>query len=256
MAEYQAVTINEPSEEENITLEQENAMQEEAKAQKEGDPQPVVDDRPEWLDDKFNSPEDLANAYEELQKKQSQSSDQEKDTTEEELSEDSQSALGQTIEQASEEFAETGELSDKMFKALEKAGIPSDFVNAYLEGQESISVSQGNEVQQTIGGSDNYDAMVNWAKESLTEGEIEAYDDVVTNGTLDQAKMAVQGMYSRFLGGNGKAPSLAQGSTSGDAVKPFSSAAQVTEAMSDKRYTSDPAYRAEVAKRLQVSNVI
>ena len=83
MAEYQSVTINEPSEEENISLEQENAMQEEAKAQKGGDPQPVVDDQPEWLDDKFNSPEDLAKAYDELQKKQSKSSDEKEDTTEE-----------------------------------------------------------------------------------------------------------------------------------------------------------------------------
>lgn len=256
MAEYQSVTINEPSEEENISLEQENAMQEEAKAQKGGDPQPVVDDRPEWLDDKFNSPEDLAKAYDELQKKQSKSSDEKEDTTEEKVSESSPTLLGETINQAQEEFAETGELSSKMFKALEKAGIPSDFVNAYLEGQESISVSQSMEVQDTIGGSNNYDAMVNWARETLTEGEIDAYDDVVTNGTLDQAKMAVQGMYSRFLGGGNVAPNLTQGSTSGDSVKPFNSAAQVTEAMSDRRYAIDPAYRAEVEKRLQVSNVI
>jgi hypothetical protein len=117
-------------------------------------------------------------------------------------------------------------------------------------------VSEALEVQDTIGGRGNYEAMTEWAKENLTDTDIDAYDDVVTNGSLEQAKMAVQGMYARFVGGGGQAPNLTQGSTSGDSVKPFNSAAQVTEAMSDKRYSTDPAYRATVEKRLQVSNVI
>ena len=241
MAEYQSVTINETSEEENITLEHEYAMQEEANAQKksQGGVEEPVGDRPEWLDEKFKSPEDLAKAYEELQKKQSTAS--EDGEMEEEETEDVPSTpLGDAIQKAQEEYAETGELSDKMFKELEKSGIPTDFVNAYLEGQESISVSQAVEIQETIGGRDQYDAMTEWAKESLSDSEIDAYDDIVSNGSVDQAKMAVQGMYSRFLNGGGKAPSLSQGSTSGDSVKPFGSAAQVTQAMADPRYSDAP----------------
>lgn len=256
MAELHQVSINEKSEEEKITLEQEHAMQEEAMAQKEAQQEPLQydPDRPEWLDDKFKSPEDLAKAYAELERKQGGSDNESQET--EEVSEEPSSPVNSAIAKAQEQYAETGELTDNMFKELEQAGIPSEFVQAYIAGQESISVSEATEVQDTIGGRDNYEAMTEWAQGNLTEADIDAYDDVVTNGTIEQAKMAVQGMYARFLSGGGQAPNLTQGSTSGDSVKPFNSAAQVTEAMSDARYAKDPAYRATVEKRLQVSNVI
>lgn len=256
MAELHQVSINEKSEEEQITLEQEHAMQEEAMAQKEAQQEPLQydPDRPEWLDDKFKTPEDLAKAYAELEKKQGSSNNEYEET--EEVSEEPSSPVNSTIAKAQEQYAEQGELTDNMFKELEQAGIPSEFVQAYIAGQEAISVSEATEVQDTIGGSVNYEAMTEWAQQNLTESDIDAYDDVVTNGTIEQAKMAVQGMYARFLSGGGQAPNLTQGSTSGDSVKPFNSAAQVTEAMSDPRYAKDPAYRATVEKRLQVSNVI
>jgi hypothetical protein len=259
MAELHQVSINEQSEEEQITLEQENAMQEEAEAQKKEQQEPLQNDpdRPEWLDDKFKSPEDLAKAYAELEKKQGSPNNKSEETEEtEEVSEEPSSPVNSVISKAQEQYAEKGELTDKMFKELEQAGIPSEFVQAYIAGQESISVSEATDVQDTIGGRQNYEAMTEWAQENLTETDIDAYDDVVTNGTIEQAKMAVQGMYARFLSGGGQAPNLTQGSTSGDSVKPFNSAAQVTEAMSDARYAKDPAYRATVEKRLQVSNVI
>ncbi len=257
MAELHQVSINEPSEDEQISLEQENQMQEEAKAQKAEQQEPLEHngDRPEWLDEKFKSPEDLAKAYSELQKKQSKAGGEAEEDIQE-VSETDTSPVNSTISKAQEQYAEKGELTDKMFKELEQAGIPSEFVQAYIAGQESISVSEALEVQDTIGGRGNYEAMTEWAKENLTDTDIDAYDDVVTNGSVEQAKMAVQGMYARFVGGGGQAPNLTQGSTSGDSVKPFNSAAQVTEAMSDKRYSTDPAYRANVEKRLQVSNVI
>ena len=70
MAEANRVVINEPTENEEITLEQQAEMQEEAVATSEE--QTPTEERPEWLDEKFNSPEDLAKAYTELQKKLSE----------------------------------------------------------------------------------------------------------------------------------------------------------------------------------------
>ena len=37
-------------------------------------------------------------------------------------------------------------------------------------------------------------------------------------------------------------------------IQPFRSQAQVVAAMSDPRYDNDPAYRAEIAQRLEISN--
>ena len=258
------VVINEPTEQENISLEQQDAMQEEAKAAKqaqtqEQQPEPVEEEakeeeRPEWLDEKFKSPEDLAKAYEELQKKQSTDKPSKEDKKAE--AEAETLPINDAISKAQEQFAESGELTDKMFVELEKAGIPSDFVKAYIAGQEAISTGQALEVQETVGGRATYEAMTEWATENLNESDINAYDDIVTSGTIEQAKMAVQGMYARFISGGGKAPNLTQGSTSGDSVKPFGSAAQVTEAMRDPRYKNDPAYRDSIEKRIAVSNVL
>ena len=252
------VVINEPTEQENITLEQQAAMQEEAKQATETQAQEVEtvqeelqqEERPEWLDPKFNSPEDLAKAYKELQQKQSANQTESKETS----SEDNPS-VNTVIQEATANYAETGEVSSEMYQALEKAGIPSEFVSAYVAGQEAIATSQTMEVHEAIGGEQNYDAMTEWASENLSESDIEAYDDVVTNGTLEQAKMAAQGMYARFTANGGKAPTLAQGTTSGDSSQPFTSAYQVTQAMSDPRYKNDPAYRQSVERRIQVSNV-
>lgn len=245
MAELSKVQINDQTESEKITLEQQAEAQDNAK-------KAVESERPEWLDEKFTSPEELAKAYSELQQKQGSSTDEPQE--EEEVQEETPSGESEgVISEAQEMYAEKGELTDKMYKQLEKSGLSKDMVNAYIAGQEAISDAETNAVKDAIGGAQNYEAMVEWAQENLNDADISAYDAVVSNGSLEEAQMAVQGMYARFLGNGGKAPNLVQGHTSGEAIKPFSSSAQVTEAMRDKRYTTDPAFRASVEKRLSVT---
>lgn len=251
MAEYQSVSINEPTESENITLEEQAKMQEEQASSESTD-------RPEWLDEKFESPEELAKAYNELQKKQGSGNgeDTEEEVVEEEEEEENTSYTSQTIQSATEEFAESGTLSDKTFNALEDAGIPRDFVQAYIEGQKAVSEAQAQDVKNVIGGSANYEALAEWAGENLSESDLDAYNSIVEGGSLEQAKVAVKGLYSQFISAGGKPPVLSQGSTSGSSVKPFGSTAQITQAMSDPRYATDPAYRKTIEERIAVSNVI
>ena len=153
------------------------------------------------------------------------------------------------------EFAENGKLSDKAFVELDKAGIPREFVEAYIQGQEAISTASALEIQESIGGNANYAAMSEWAGENLADGDLQAYNAIVEKGTVEQARVAVKGMYAQFLAAGGKAPNLAQGATSGAAgAKAFGSAASMVEAMQDPRYKNDPAYREQIEKRIAVSN--
>lgn len=262
MANYQSVTVTENTEEENISLEKQAAMQEEAAEQRgqtldtpEETQEETTPERPEWLDEKFESPEDLAKAYAELQKKQSSKTEEKVEETNEET-ETTNKSTNTTVSKATEEFAEKGELSDKTFVELEKAGLPREFVEAYIRGQEALSTSQALDIQNEVGGNANYNAMADWAAENLSDNDVDAFNDIVESGTIEQAKMAVKGMYAQFLSGGGQAPELSQGGTSGSSVKPFNSAAQVTEAMRDPRYGTDPAYRETVEKRLAVSSVL
>lgn len=260
MANYQSVTVSENTNEENISLEDQAAMQEEAANQK-GQPDPSEDtqeveetsERPEWLDEKFESPEDLAKAYNELQQKQSTKKDSSEE--QEQNTEEDTPTNNNAVTEAKAEFTETGQLSDETFLSLEKAGIPREMVEAYIQGQEAVSVASAVEIQNSIGGVDNYNAMSEWAGENLADGDLQAYNDIVERGSVEQARVAVKGMYAQFLGAGGKAPTLSQGATSGVAgAKAFGSAASMVEAMQDPRYKSDPAYRQQIEKRLAVSN--
>ena len=271
MADLHQVQINEVNEEENISLEKQAAMQEEAANQrnqtleadpKEGketieeqlkvDEEPAEEERPEWLDEKFESPEEMAKAYKALQQKMSKPKAEKKASEEPAAPE----ATTGAIDAARNEFAEAGELSDKTFDALEAAGLPREFVEQYIAGQQAMSVQQAATIQESIGGAGNYEAMSEWAGENLADGDLDAFNDIVEGGSVEQARVAVKGLYAQFLAAGGKGPSLVQGSTSGDAgVKPFGSTAQVTEAMRDPRYASDPAYRENVEKRMAVSSI-
>ena len=267
MANYQSVTVQEHTEEENVSLEKQAAMQEEAAEQRnqsiesnteepqEETQEEASEERPEWLDEKFESPEDLAKAYNELQKKQSskQSKSKKDDAPAEE---DTGASINSSVQKATEEFAESGALTDKTFVELEKAGLPRSFVEAYIAGQESISTSQALDIQNEVGGNANYNAMSDWASENLSDGDLDGFNSIVESGSVEQAKMAVKGLYAQFISAGGQPPELSQGGTSGSSVKPFGSAAQVTEAMRDPRYSSDPAFRDNVEKRLAVSNVL
>ena len=213
-------------------------------------------ERPEWLDEKFETPEDMAKAYQELQKKLSQPKETSDETQPTEPETETTSDLNTSISQATEEFAESGELSDATFEALEKAGLPRSFVEQYINGQQAVSAQQASEIKNAIGGDDNYKAMSDWAVENLSEGELDAFNSIVEGQSVEQARIAVKGLYSQFLADGGKSPSLVQGTTSGASVQPFGSVAQLTEAMGDKRYANDPDFRAQVEKRLAVSNIL
>ena len=274
MADLHQVQINEVNEEENISLETQAAMQEEAANQrnqtleadpKEGketieeqlkvDEEPAEEERPEWLDEKFESPEEMAKAYKALQQKMSKPKAEKKESAKTDEASAPEATTG-AIEDARNEFAENGELSDKAFDALEKAGLPRSFVEQYIAGQQAMSVQQAATIQESIGGAGNYEAMAEWASENLADGDLDAFNDIVEGQSVEQARVAVKGLYAQFHAAGGKGPALVQGSTSGDAgVKPFGSTAQVTEAMRDPRYASDPAYRENVEKRMSVSSI-
>jgi len=268
MANYHSSQVNEETEEGNISLEEQAVQQDEAAKERNQtietnstEEQPTeeqpTEERPEWLDEKFKTPEDMAKAYNELQKKLSQDSTKEEESTDkEEETEAPEAVTDNAVSNASAEYAEKGELSDDTYGELEKAGITRDMVDSYIQGQQSLVSAQEEQIMSEVGGSDNYAAMTAWASENLSEGEQEAYDSLVVSGSPEQARMAVKGLYSQYASSGGQSPQLMQGGTSGSSTIPFRSAAQVTEAMRDPRYGTDPAFRADVEKRLAVSNVL
>ena len=218
-------------------------------------------DRPEWLPEKFNSPEDLANAYQNLEQRLSQGS-QEVDNVSsdenEEFMEEAEryvEAKGLDFGSLSAEYAREGELSSESYQALEEAGIPKSFVDDFIDGQEARSELIQQSVYNLVGGQDTYNKMTAWAKDNLSQDEINVFNANVDLNNVETAKFAVNSLYARYQMGTGSAPNLIQGQRT-NSSSAYTSMAQVTKDMKDPRYTDDPSFRKQVHDKLANSNVM
>lgn len=229
-------------------------------------------DRPQWLPEKFKSPEEMAKAYGELEKKLGAPREAQKTEAQPKANEEAKPQ--QTEEQAkateavqtawetkfsdfSKEYSEKGQLSDDSFNKLTEMGYPREVVEAYIEGQRAIAEKSTSGLLSEIGGQENFVAMRDWAAANVPENELNAYNSAL-EGSPEQAAFAVKGMYARYQsaqGGNFKQPRLLSGSQTNGSLAPYRSTAEVTRAMSDPKYKTDPAYRKEVEQRLAVSTV-
>ena len=226
--------------------------------------------KPEGLPEKFNSVDELVKSYSELEKKlgeQSQPTEQSVDPVSkaEEKQEQPKSDLdiatkavdsaGLNMETLSEEFAKDGKLADGSYQSLEKAGIPKEYVDRFIAGQQAIADQQSATVKNLVGGTESYDNMSEWASQNLTETEKQAYNTAVNSKDLEAVKLAVVGLKARYAQSTGSEPTLVEGKASPSAEQGFASWAQVTQAMSDPRYAKDPAYQAEVKNKLANSKI-
>ena len=144
--------------------------------------------RPEWLPGKFKSPEDMAKAYGELEGKLGQSENtKESEPTKEETKKDNADLsidkaekavenAGLNMSSLQEEYNEGGQLKESSYEALGKAGIPKDYVDAFIKGQEAIASQTSNTLKQEVGGTDAYNNMMNWASDNLNEAEINSFN--------------------------------------------------------------------------------
>jgi hypothetical protein len=261
------VEINEPVEGEQMSLEDQLAQQEAEKANQvsqetEAPPtpqEPSGQEEEQQIEEelilgKFKSQEDLVEAYENLEKKVGEKQPEEQQAEAKDKGDTSSPDISNAIEDASNAFSEKGELSEDHFKALEATGIPREFVEAYVKGQQATADAEASAITGAIGGEENYKAMIEWAGANLPAEEVSSYDNIVSTGNPDAARMAVKGLYARYMGeGGGSSVNIAKGGTSKAAIQPFNSNAQVVEAINDRRYQIDPAYRADVEKRISVS---
>ena len=225
--------------------------------------------KPEGLPEKFNSVDELVKSYSELEKKlgeQSQPTEKSVDPVSKvELKEQPKSDLdiatkavdsaGLNMDSLAEEYAKDGKLADGSYESLQKAGIPKDYVDRFIAGQQAIADQQSSTVKDLVGGTQAYDSMSEWAGQNLSETEKTAYNSAVNSKDLEAVKLAVVGLKARYAQSTGSEPKLVEGKASASGEQGFQSWAQVTQAMSDPRYAKDPAYQTEVKNKLANSNI-
>jgi hypothetical protein len=201
---------------------------------------PQAETRPEWLPEKFTSPEELAVAYASLETKLTSSG----------------KSLD-TLDAYSDEFAQTGTLSEDSVQEIIALGIPENTVRAYVAGQEALAEGNLRGIMDVAGGEEQYAALTAWAQNNIPEEHVDAYNSIMENGDTATIKLAIAGLKARYEQSNGsmgKPGRLLQGGTTTESGGTFRSVAEIVNAMSDPRYSKDPAYRADVERRISTSN--
>lgn len=209
---------------------------------------------------KYSSAEELERGYLELQKRLGDPNQEQRQEPieEEEQQEEEQPEEGNLYEQIMESFKK-GEWDQDLVQQVEGMN-PVDVVNLFLENQQQQQAPQATpqdieQIQNSIGGGEEYINMIQWAGENLTEQEISMYDAVMDRGDPLAMFFAVQALNSRYQEAVGYDGELLTGSAPRNQADVFRSQAELVAAMSDPRYDKDPAYRADIADKLERSNI-
>ena len=227
-------------------------------------PEEQVVSKPEGLPEKFNSVDDLAKSYAELEKKLGEPKADEtpepkqedvKQDTDLEIANKAAESAGLNVQNLQSEFDNSGELKPESYEALDKAGIPKEYVDQFIAGQLAMRDNLVSDVKGIAGGNDAYGNMMQWASDNLSDAEKNAYNNSVNNTDIEGIKLAVNGLKARYEASNGVDPTLTTGKASASTGGGFRSWAEVTSAMDDPRYTKDEAYQADIQRKLQNSNL-
>jgi len=247
------------------------------------------DDKPaELLAGKYKSVEDLEKAYKELQTKLSRgqstapetednaAADDETDGNDEEDDKPAGDAreiygdlIGGKLDEAGINFQEmnvrwqqSGTLESGDYDQLAEAGFSRDMVDAYLSGLQykatqdtALTVKEVASIKESLGGEAEYRKMIEWAGENLQPDEVEGFNQIINSQPMAAVKMAVSGLHARYTAVEGREPKLIGGRASKGNSDKFESTAQLVEAMSDPRYSKDPAYQRKIQEKLGRSSI-
>ena len=210
---------------------------------------------------KFRDTDQLESAYLELQKKLGSSTSNQDDVPQESYDEHEESTSSDFLETLWTE-AQT-EFSQETLDQLSEMD-PNQIADMYLEYRDSVEQSNVSTqfsdsdvaaLQNSAGGPQQYQAMLEWASDNLNEQEIEMYDAVMDRGDPQAAFFAVQALgyrYSEAVGSDGR---MLTGKATSDSKDVFRSQAELVKAMSDSRYENDPAYRSDLLEKLDRSDL-
>jgi len=120
--------------------------------------------------------------------------------------------------------------------------------------QPQMTEADATNLRNAVGGDEKYNEMIGWAAQNMSEQEISLYDSIMERGDPAAAYFAVQALSYRYQDANGFEGNLVQGKSPSTSPG-FRSQAELVQAMSDPRYDNDPAYRQDVARKLERSNI-
>ena len=227
-------------------------------------------DQEQLLAGKYKDAQELEKAYVELQKKLGEKEQSTEQATEEQPEDKPQLSEGASlITSASDEYYANGnKLSDETMAKFSSMS-SQDLIKAYMEIQQTpefqqqqqsapaadITPAQVNQIKNAAGGDQAYANIINWAKGSLPQDQLNAFNEVVNTGSVQAIQLAVSGLKSQYDNANGVEGRLVTGKAAPNNGDVFRSQQELVRAMNDPRYDNDPAYRQDVIEKLDRSDL-
>ena len=219
-------------------------------------------DQEQMLAGKYKNAQELESAYLELQKKLGENNTTEESAEEsvEEQAEEEETPDASLLDRLWEESK--GEFSEETLKELAEAK-PGDLAKMYLEYRNEMQSNEPRQLTEqdvqglkgVVGGEENYDNMVQWASQNMSEDEVTLYDEVMDSGNPAAAYFAVQALAYKYQDSIGVEGNLIQGKAPSNNQNVFRSQAELVQAMNDPRYERDAAYRNDVMRKLEFSDI-
>ena len=212
----------------------------------------------QMLAGKYKNAEELESAYLELQKKLGADDDESEDEYEEQEGEETDSDLFDRLW----EGELNDEFSDDLLDELSNAD-PTDLAQMHLDyrrqmeanAPEPMTEETATQLKGMVGGDQEYTNLLGWAKENFTDQEIDMYDAIMDSGNTEAAFFAVQALALRYQDSMGTEGELIQGRAATDSADGFRSQAELVNAMNDPRYERDAAYRNDIMRKLELSDI-
>jgi hypothetical protein len=222
----------------------------------------LAEQEQQLLAGKYKSAEELERGYLELQKRLSGKEEPEVEAQEEAPQEEEQPEENDEVDlyDTIMESYRTGEWDPEVVSKVEGMN-PVDVANMFLEkGVAQQQTPQATaeditQIQESVGGDTEYQNMIQWASQNLSEQEVAMYDAVMDRGDPLAMFFAAQALNARYQDAVGYDGELLAGTAPKNTADVFRSQAELVAAMSDPRYDKDPAYRADVADKLERSNI-
>lgn len=218
--------------------------------------------RPDWLPEEFLTVEDFLNDYQrlkgsgeedgEVEAEEDEPQDDDEETEQEEETESSQDEDSTVdFDALTDEFIQTGTLSDETIESLAEAGFPREIVEAHIAGLNAQAELTRYKAAEAFGGEETLQEVLQWAGQALPEKDIDRINDLVAAGDFEGYLLAMEGVRARYeaqygsLGGREYA-----GETTQAVADIYQSPEEMKSDMRDPRYAKDEAFRSKVAAKV------
>ena len=222
--------------------------------------EPAKEPEEKLLAGKYKTPEELEKAYKELEAKLG-GKPEEPEQPKQDAPQDGNApkeitVAGLPAQKYFDEYAANGALSEDSYKELADKGIPREIVDAYIDGRKAVEAHNAGLTEETVrtlmnevGGEQPFRRMAAWAHQNYSEQDKADYQAAIDSGSPALARLALATLKAKYEAAYGAAPSLVDGAPAPSSPA-YRSKSEMVQAMRDPRYKTDPAYRAEVERKV------